>query len=1079
MLSKNKFLVHMLLILLLLGSALIIPVSSDEDITWWNENWTHRQEIGIPIRTDNQDAIFQPIDKQVEFQNPCWAKDESEHSIRICCWDGFTWHELESQIYQLNYSDTTHLKSCSIIFLVPDFANGKERYFVYYTNKETPSPIYPDHLTIKDAYYYYEPISGISVEGDYYKLLEDDILVYAIGQKGHVMNRRLSQAIIKMKTGCEELDIINSELLASFAFSYHEGKDDSDEISSDQKLISKVVLVDGNLMVQFGITSESSNQHLRTTNLYKYYYSPTEEKKRISVDVTHEVLEDSLVKGIVNVDGRFGALISFNSKSIAIKKMVFGSILPYLHVYGENNRVNEYKMQLNPQSDKREWIISYEDNCDLGDEAWISYDEGENGKSHAIIFSSNEVLKQGKNEKDGIEIKVAEREYLKIVGTEVDYASITFGRNAYEPGEGHDLEIPKGLVIQFTAEFFSIEQGSYQDVANEAKIFRELLKYRQHFEEGVFSDKQYIHTLTVITHLTGRIASYPFLVNQFGLDLPIIWADLYQNETLVSSCMATKPFVGFQVIKFPKLAPGDYIVKIYRRMKNLQKYIGFGTVRIDRDSSLHIYCTWQRNIEITVKDQYNRLIKDVEFSIFKDDIIIQQNQTSGNDSLILDVPFGLFDSYTLRGATGTWVEILNAPFNLSKPYLAKGSYKGFNIYQEKIPVFNNTIDISYNLYNLRVDIQDNLGLYPGVSVHPILTSTDMEQLTEILPDETIGQGKYMFYNLPAARYDIQISYGGFLDKSTIQIPKEGNAITMDFSANYKLMPVILNSWGEVINDNIIRITIFRAGNQVKSMVIGEEVSLPPGYYTINVYSSQELIGSKNVDLTNDRIINVVSTIDSPLPIITTGIIIIFLLEMIFLLVAKKISLNSFLKLAAMALIVASLFHPWWSLYATTEDLSIGKTSTMYILPRTIIETITQNGEISLDIATIPEIFTDFLGWLILIVISGVVLIGISFVLNILLRRRFSFVLVTASILFITLVSAAFMYGMTFLCELSLGSLQGEGILDVTLPNGQTSYMMGQWGLDLGFYFCVISTAILIIAGVLDFLRKKHIIEFPK
>jgi hypothetical protein len=69
--------------------------------------------------------------------------------------------------------------------------------------------------------------------------------------------------------------------------------------------------------------------------------------------------------------------------------------------------------------------------------------------------------------------------------------------------------------------------------------------------------------------------------------------------------------------------------------------------------------------------------------------------------------------------------------------------------------------------------------------------------------------------------------------------------------------------------------------------------------------------------------------------------------------------------------------------------------------------------------------------------------------------------------------------MTFLCELSLGSLQGEGVLDITLPNGQTAYMMGYWGLDLGFYLCVISTAILIIAGILDFLRGKHIIEFPK
>jgi hypothetical protein len=294
----------MFLIILVLGSALIIPVSSDDDINWWNDRWSNRQEIVIPIKTDNDDAVYQPIDKQVEFKSSCWAKDENEHSIRVCCWDGYNWHELESQIYQLNFSDSIHLISCSIIFLIPEIANGKERYFVYYNNKETTPPLYKDHVSIKDAYYYYEPISGISVEGDYYKLIEDDCLVYAIGQKGHVMNRRLSQGIIKMKPGSKEFDIINSELLASFAFAYHEGKDDSDEISSDQKLISKEVLLDGNLMIEFGIVSESSNQHLRTTNIYRYYYSPTDEK-RISVDVTHEVLEDSFVKGIINVDGRF------------------------------------------------------------------------------------------------------------------------------------------------------------------------------------------------------------------------------------------------------------------------------------------------------------------------------------------------------------------------------------------------------------------------------------------------------------------------------------------------------------------------------------------------------------------------------------------------------------------------------------------------------------------------------------------------------------------------------------------------------------------------------------------------------
>jgi len=191
-------------------------------------------------------------------------------------------------------------------------------------------------------------------------LIEDEFIVYGIGQKGQVMNRKLSQIVIKMKLNTKEFDIMNTELLASFSFSYHEGLKDSDEISSDQVLISKEIFVDGNLMTSFGIISESLSKNLRTTNIYRYYYSPTENKK-ILVNVKHEVLEESKVKGIENIDGRFCSLISYKSKSSSLKKMVFGDILPYLHIYGINNRIKEYQLNIDPESKERDWIISYED----------------------------------------------------------------------------------------------------------------------------------------------------------------------------------------------------------------------------------------------------------------------------------------------------------------------------------------------------------------------------------------------------------------------------------------------------------------------------------------------------------------------------------------------------------------------------------------------------------------------------------------------------------------------------------------------------------------------------------------------
>ena len=325
------------------------------------------------------------------------------------------------------------------------------------------------------------------------------------------MNRKLSQIVIKQLPQSETFDILNSELLASFSFAYHEGKEETDEISSDQVLISKEIIQDGNLMVEFGIISESSNGNLRTTNVYKYYYSPTT-TKRMNVHVKHEVLEECIVKGIEDIDGRYGAIISYRSRSAGFQKMCFGDILPYLHVYGENNRIKEYQMDVNPENKEREWIISYLDDCDLGEEAWISYDEGEDGNVHAILLSKNKnVVIHGTDERDGVQITVTEREYLDAIGTDIDYASIAFGRNSYESGRTHDLVIPDDLVVEFDAEFFTIEEGSYENVQTEGNFFRKLASYR-YKDDDEFTGKQNIYTLTIIPHLGGRIISYPLLV---------------------------------------------------------------------------------------------------------------------------------------------------------------------------------------------------------------------------------------------------------------------------------------------------------------------------------------------------------------------------------------------------------------------------------------------------------------------------------------------------------------------------------------------------------------------------------------
>jgi len=50
--------------------------------------------------------------------------------------------------------------------LIPEFAIGKEKYYVYYDDSEKNPSSYTDHISIEDSYYYFESISGISAEGD-------------------------------------------------------------------------------------------------------------------------------------------------------------------------------------------------------------------------------------------------------------------------------------------------------------------------------------------------------------------------------------------------------------------------------------------------------------------------------------------------------------------------------------------------------------------------------------------------------------------------------------------------------------------------------------------------------------------------------------------------------------------------------------------------------------------------------------------------------------------------------------------------------------------------------------------------
>ena len=121
---RPKSIVVLLLVNLVLLT--VMPAYAYENV-WWNDNWSYRQEVTIPIDTSIGVAKYQPIDIFMEFNNPCWAKNEREHSIRVLFQD-------EENLYELEYVDEENFES--IFVLITKLNSRKKLYELISLYKE-------------------------------------------------------------------------------------------------------------------------------------------------------------------------------------------------------------------------------------------------------------------------------------------------------------------------------------------------------------------------------------------------------------------------------------------------------------------------------------------------------------------------------------------------------------------------------------------------------------------------------------------------------------------------------------------------------------------------------------------------------------------------------------------------------------------------------------------------------------------------------------------------------------------------------------------------------------------------------
>jgi len=831
-----------IIVFIILLESLLVPTSiSSDESSWWSDDWSYRQEILIPINTSYEEAKFQPIDIYLEFNDSCWAINENEHSLRVIFQDSGEFIELDSQIYELNHSDNEHISSCNLVFLIPEEANGNEKYFVYYDDEKKSNPNYTDRVNIDESYYQYEPLQGFKFESSFYKIIEDGFIVYAVNKKGTYLGDSASQQITKLKKGSKEVKPSNGEQIVSLSFVYWWFKDEKwFSITSVTDLVSNQIFVDGNLMVKFGIVTQSSDKLLKSTVYYKYYYCPTE-NKRIYSHVKHEIIGYPLPLGD-DIDLAFVIVPFARLKSSSIKDLNFGEIPPYLHFYNDEDKVQTYEIDQYPEAGKFQEMIGKKDDFDIGNHSWLSADYGETGAAHSVIFETNKIVKSGADERDGMELQLFEANTVQLPGLDGSFAYLYVMRNAFEEGEPLDVELPEGYVAEFNAEFFSTEAGGYKAIEKEADIYQKLISYQPHNEsnivEGGEEKKEY--NLTTYVHLPLTLLSKLWGIKAI-LKKTHISAELFDENNLVAyGKLARVPLTDekkidlknislFKKIIFPNLPAGKYIVKIW--LENIllgdnRKFIGYKIIDLQKNTKVHVFCKPEGKIRALVHDQNKKGIENAQISLLKENFEIISSTSDSKGRILIEAPCGIKEKYILN--------LTYKGFLISSESVRLGRIRRF------IPIIKK---FNFPVYDLTIDFKDSKKEKPTFNVNLSLTSSEMQNPVFLYPDNE-SNGKFYFKNLYPANYTLSIKYNQFEIKEMLQVPNiESKEIEL-----YDFKFILKDNWNftpypaldiNLISDDFEKIVVIPAEKSSSGNYLFS--NLYPGKYTLKISFTDHLL----------------------------------------------------------------------------------------------------------------------------------------------------------------------------------------------------------------------------------------------
>jgi hypothetical protein len=1066
-------------------SVVHLPVSAGQD-DWWDDSWSFRQELSLDSVTSKESAANQPVDTTIRFESSCWVENETHHSVRVICQNKDDDIELESQLYALEYLDEAHITSCNLVFLIPPQTDGTEKYYVYYDESPTTSPNYPDHVSIADSAYFYEPIPGYPLESHFYKITQQDTIRYVVAQEGQFLWYSTSQYVTKLQEGSTEVMPKNGETIASFEYSYYYGDEMWQFNSTSQKLITKEILCDGNLMVSCKILSRSNGDDLQTTAIYKYYYCPTS-SERIQVHVVHETLKECQMYPDSNTDGTYASLQCGGIQSASIADLNFGEIYPYSHFYSEQNSVEEYKVDLHPEYTQENpvlWLIQTPDDVDIGKKPWVSFDEGTTGNVHALLFGSSSVVKAGRDERDGMQLKAYESNYPHFPGLDYAVAGIECTRNSYEKNvAGKDMIIPKGFTAEFDAEFFSSPIGGYLLAEKEEDIFQALVPLKPFISDNQSSEKNTSadrFSLTVFVHAAPSFPLGSVLSVVTGRDFPFITVEVYRDDELMSSGTAGRlPIKGsgsservslkekihaiiqmvdlhnvsfFKAVHFQQLEVGRYVIKVFKenpRVGTERHFIGYMIVDLTKDSQIHIFCKQQVSCLITLVDQEGTGIKNADVMLFQDGMEIAHNTTNDDGVVLLTAPRSQRDPYQLK-IISQGFEVVNESIRL-------------RYYQIVVPLKRS---VTLDQYDWTLTLIDLWGLPPEINVTPRITSAVMQTPTVIFPEQN-PQSSFQFRNLLPATYLLQIQYKSFVLEKEIQIPSNDESLV--FPAEYQVSFNVFDSRGSTLED--VKLQMSRGGKIQETTSNGSKFvfSIPPGQYLVTVISQGDVIGQRVINVANERSVDLITNRDPIFPLI--GLILACILGLIGLAVGIKKKEPLFcLLLFMVGILVIALLFPWWSLQGSSAGIETS--STFYLIPLNLVSLTTTPQVIVGELSFFPEIFKTIM--MIIPVLSVIVsLLAISALgLKRIQKKQWQSLLLVGALLLLFCSLFLFIGAMSAFAEVGVGSFIGSGTLDISIQGQEVVVpVLCQWGPGIGFWLYVVAGMILSASLIIILYQK--------